>query len=239
MPEYVRDLVAGWRPFTSVCIASGRGLERHPSQVGLSTALLRSRPRPPHTGPAGTASSFEIGPEDALELEGASYELDQRLREVRARSWRRRASRYRCTSAWWLEPQRALVEQIVQRGGRGLCLGFRLARGKLVYELLPDSGLEQGPGAACGFSSALRFRRSAVCPVCLGDDRTDEDMFRAARGLGRQLDRGRDRYPDPGRLPLERPRPGSGLSGAPPEAVSHRQVAGGRLEERSDCSAAR
>lgn len=60
---------------------------------------------------------------------------------------------------------------------RGLPVRWR--RGHKVWELVPDAGWDKGRAALL----LLRHLRHPL-PIALGDDRTDEDMFRALRDRG-------------------------------------------------------
>ena len=58
-----------------------------------------------------------------------------------------------------------------------------LGTGKMVHELRPRDGWDKGQ-AMLWLLERFGLTRSQTCPVCLGDDLTDEDMFRALDGRG-------------------------------------------------------
>ena len=62
---------------------------------------------------------------------------------------------------------------------------LRRIDGKKVYELLPDIAWDKGK-AVIWLMESLGLDRENVRPVYVGDDRTDEDAFRALeqRGIG-------------------------------------------------------
>ena len=62
---------------------------------------------------------------------------------------------------------------------------LRTMEGKKVYELLPNIDWDKGK-AVLWLLENLDLERSKVCPIYIGDDRTDEDAFRALgqRGAG-------------------------------------------------------
>jgi trehalose-phosphatase len=62
---------------------------------------------------------------------------------------------------------------------------LRIIDGKKVYELLPDIDWDKGK-AVLWLLEALELERGNALPIYIGDDRTDEDAFRALekRGAG-------------------------------------------------------
>jgi len=68
-----------------------------------------------------------------------------------------------------------------------------IAAGKKVFEVMPETDWNKG-AAVLKIAGMLPFGRKAL-PVYFGDDRTDEDAFRALRPLGGltvRVGRGRD-----------------------------------------------
>ena len=80
------------------------------------------------------------------------------------------------------ERERPLVHRIVAEVA-DTAPGISLAAGKLVHELGPRVPWGKGR-AMLWLLERLGLERSGVCPVCLGDDLTDEDMFAAAGSWG-------------------------------------------------------
>lgn len=77
--------------------------------------------------------------------------------------------------------QRPLIEESLQDVARRLEL--RVTQGKQVYELRPRVEISKGT-ALLELSSILRIRERHGAVFYAGDDRTDEDAFRALRDLG-------------------------------------------------------
>lgn len=85
---------------------------------------------------------------------------------------------YRLAAAGFRGPVRAIVADEVRRGRGALAL----TRGKMVLEIRPDVEWDKGRGV-------LKLMDLTGCPrwcfpVYVGDDRTDEDAFRALAGWG-------------------------------------------------------
>ncbi|MBN1629112.1 MAG: trehalose-phosphatase [Thermoleophilia bacterium] len=189
LPERARQLLAALARDHLVCVVSGRGLNDLRTRTGLAELYYAADHGHRVQGPAGTSVDFEVGPEDRTDLEAASYELDQRLRAIEGAVVQTKgvslSVHYRLVS----EDQRPAVRQIVTEVAKTLP-GFRLTGGKLVHEFVPDSGWNKGQ-AVMWLLRRARLTAKDTCPLCLGDDRTDEDMFEAVRGWGVSLVVGR------------------------------------------------
>lgn len=185
LPDSTRQVLAALARDHLVCVVSGRGLNDLRAKTSLAELYYAADHGHRVQGPAGTNIDFEVGPEDRGDLEAASYELDQRLRSIEGAVVETKgvslSIHYRLVS----EEQRPAVRQIVTEVARALP-GFRLSSGKLVHELLPDSGWNKGQ-AVMWLLRRARLSAKDACPLCLGDDRTDEDMFAAVRGWGVSL----------------------------------------------------
>ncbi len=75
---------------------------------------------------------------------------------------------------------------------------IRWQRGKKVWEALPDVAWDKGRAAML-----LTRRLRHPFPVVIGDDETDEDMFRAFRGKGVTIVVGRTRSSAGWRIPRQ------------------------------------
>jgi trehalose 6-phosphate phosphatase len=182
MPADMKHLLARLAGAHLVCVASGRGLADLQAKVGLPSVYYAADHGHHIVGPEGSGVELEVAPEDSLEIEKASYELERQLRDVEGTIVETKGVSLSVHYRLVAEAERHHVAQIVREVADG-SPGLRLTTGKLIYELTPDLGWDKGK-AVLWLLKRLGFRRSAVCPICLGDDRTDEDMFRAAKGWG-------------------------------------------------------
>lgn len=182
MPAHLRELLERLARATLVCIVSGRGLTDLQAKVGVNSLYYAADHGHRITGPQGSNVELEIAPDDTLELENASYELEQRLRHVQGAIIETKgvslSIHYRLVG----DNERMFVEQVVKEIAAA-SPGLRLTSGKQVFELTPDLGWNKGK-AMLWLIKRLGYRRSSVCPICVGDDLTDEDMFAAAHGWG-------------------------------------------------------
>lgn len=185
LPDSTRQVLAALAQDHLVCVVSGRGLNDLRAKTGLAELYYAADHGHRVQGPAGTSIDFEVGPDDRTDLAAASYELDQRLRAIEGAVVQTKgvslSVHYRLVS----EDQRPAVHQIVTEVAKTLP-GFRLGGGKLVHEFVPDSGWNKGQ-AVMWLLRRARLTVKDTCPLCLGDDRTDEDMFAAVRGWGVSL----------------------------------------------------
>jgi trehalose-phosphatase len=185
LPESTKLLLAALAQDHLVCIVSGRGLNDLRAKTGLAGLYYAADHGHRVQGPAGTNIDFEVGPEDRTDLEAASYELDQRLRSIEGAVVETKGVSLSVHYRMVAQEERPLVRQILAEVAKALP-GFRLSAGKQVYELLPDSGWNKGQ-AVIWLLRRARLGTKDTCPLCLGDDRTDEDMFEAVRGWGVSL----------------------------------------------------
>jgi trehalose 6-phosphate phosphatase len=73
---------------------------------------------------------------------------------------------------------RKIVEEVVKAAP-----GLKLTEGKLVHEVRPNMLWGKGR-AVLWLLKRLQLRDRDVCPVCVGDDLTDEDMLAVAKKRG-------------------------------------------------------
>lgn len=185
MSPRMRTTLARLAEKALVCVISGRGLADLQTKVGLKTVYYAADHGHRVSGPGGSNVDLEIAPKDTTALEEASRELKHRLQGVRGAAVETKEVSLSVHYRLVAKKERALVRQVVGEVAAA-SPSLRLSTGKSVYEFAPDLGWNKGE-AMVWLLARLGMERSSVCPICLGDDRTDEDMFAAAHGWGISL----------------------------------------------------
>jgi trehalose-phosphatase len=182
VPAKTRDVLICLAEHHLVCITSGRGLEDLRRKIRLEPVYYAADHGHRIVGPAGSGIELEIGGEYREELRAAAQELDRLLLEIDGVVVEAKglslAVHYRLVN----EGERSLVEKAVAKVAEAFP-ALHLTRGKLVHELRPPGGWNKGR-AMLWLLERLELERTDVCPICLGDDLTDEDMFAAAHDWG-------------------------------------------------------
>ena len=179
----MRDVVRALAQRTTVCVVSGRDRLAVQGLMGIDDLVV-----------AGS-HGFDIWSPQAGTLEheaaGGSEQLigqvTARLREqadgIRGAVVEPKrfsvAVHYRLTEAEGRDRIARVVEALLAEFPDEL----KMTPGKMVYELLPKVDWDKGR-AVLYLIDALGLDLAQVVPVYLGDDRTDEDAFRALRGKG-------------------------------------------------------
>lgn len=183
LPGPMREVLAELASHHMVCVVSGRGLADLRRKVGLADVYYIGDHGYRIAGPQGSGVELEVGgPEERLELETASYELERRLSPIQGAVVEAKGTSLAVHYRLVAEERRPLVDRIVHEVA-GSSPGLRLSEGKLVYELRPRLPWDKGK-AVLWLLGRLRLHKDEVCPICLGDDLTDEDMFAAVRKWG-------------------------------------------------------
>lgn len=183
MPEEVEEVLAALARGHVVCIVSGRDLAVLRRKVDLPGLYYAADHGYRIAGPAESGIELEVGdPEDRQELEAASYELECRLRGVAGVVVETKGTSLSVHYRLVAESERPLVHRTVQ-GVVRTTPALQLTGGKLVHELRPRLPWDKGR-AVLWLLGQLRLHRENSCPVCIGDDLTDEDMFTAVRRWG-------------------------------------------------------
>ncbi len=165
-----------------VAILSGRDLDDIRQRVNIGAIVYAGSHGFDIAGPRGLRK--EMATELLPRLDMIEKQLGKQLAGIPgARVERKRfsiAAHYRNVNESDVpKVERAVSE--VARGHREL----RKMDGKKVYELLPDIDWNKGK-AVLWLLETLGLERAKVRPIYIGDDRTDEDAFRALgqRGMG-------------------------------------------------------
>ena len=183
MPEEAGEMLAALAQGHVVCIVSGRDLAVLRRKVNLPSLYYAADHGYRIAGPAESGIELEVGdPEDRQELETASYELERRLRGVAGVVVETKGTSLSVHYRLVAESEQPLVHRTVQEVAQ-TTPALQLTGGKLVHELRPRLPWDKGR-AVLWLLGQLRLHRENSCPICIGDDLTDEDMFIAVRRWG-------------------------------------------------------
>jgi trehalose 6-phosphate phosphatase len=183
MPEEAGEVLAALAQGHVVCIVSGRDLAVLRRKVNLPSLYYAADHGYRIAGPTESGIELEVGdPEDRQELETASYELERRLRGVAGVVVETKGTSLSVHYRLVAESERPLVHRTVQEVVQ-TTPALQLTGGKLVHELRPRLPWDKGR-AVLWLLGQLRLHRENSCPICIGDDLTDEDMFIAVRRWG-------------------------------------------------------
>lgn len=181
MPAETREAVAELARTHPVCVISGRTLAFLRERVALDHVYYAAAHGHRIVGPKNSKVDFSATQTSDSALEAASRYLETVLGEVEGAVLEVKevslAVHYRLVA----RKDRSYVRDVVEKTVASYP-GFRLMEGKLVYELMPSDPWGKGK-AVLWLLEHLRATGSDICPICLGDDVTDEDMF-VAVGMG-------------------------------------------------------
>ena len=178
MRETLRSLVAR----VPVAILSGRDLDDVRGRVHVDGIVYAGSHGFDIMGAGGLRR--ELGGEYLPVLDGAETELREALDEIPGAQLERKhfsvAAHYRNVSEDDAFRVAQAVDEVAARHRE-----LRRINGKKVYELLPDIDWHKGK-AVLWLLETLELQRGSALPIFIGDDRTDEDAFRALqkRGVG-------------------------------------------------------
>jgi trehalose-phosphatase len=165
-----------------VAILSGRDLDDVRQRVNISAIVHAGSHGFDIAGPRGLRK--EMATEFLPRLDMVEKELGKQLAGIPgARVERKRfsiAAHYRNVNENDIPKVERAVSEVAARHRE-----LRKMHGKKVYELLPDIDWDKGK-AVLWLLETLGLERATVRPIYIGDDRTDEDAFRALgqRGVG-------------------------------------------------------
>ena len=182
LPGPTRTLLAALGERHVVCILSGRALEDLRRKVAIPGVFYGADHGRHIIGPVESGIEHVVGVEARGDLRSAARLLRQKLAAIEGVIVEEKdlslSVHYRLTPEAHRETVAGRVEEIAA-GFQHLALG----KGKLVHELRPRDGWDKGQ-AMLWLLERLSLSLSRACPVCVGDDLTDEDMFRALDGRG-------------------------------------------------------
>jgi alpha,alpha-trehalase len=167
-----------------VAILSGRDLDDVRRRVNIDSIVYAGSHGFDIAGPDGLCR--QMGTEFLSNLDTAEKELHKALDGISgARVERKRfsiAAHCRNVNENDVPKVEQAVSEVATRHRK-----LRRINGKKVYELLPDVAWDKGKAALWLLETlGLESRSGGIRPIYIGDDRTDEDAFRALeqRGIG-------------------------------------------------------
>jgi trehalose-phosphatase len=182
LPTSTREVLERLVQEYVVCLISGRGLEDLRRVVGIQSVFYAANHGHEIVGPPASGVVFEAGAEQRRVVEALADRLGEALRLFEGAIIENKglsvAVHYRLVHT--------AERPAVKRRARGVLADFpsvRVLQGKLVCDLLPPGAWDKGR-AVIWLLERLGLGRDTACPVCLGDDLTDEDMFTAIAGWG-------------------------------------------------------
>lgn len=177
LPPATRRLLRALADDHVVCVLSGRGLDDLRQKVGLPNLYYGADHGRRIVGPPGSGVAHEVSGRAGCALEEAAYDLERGLAAVAGVVIETKglslSVHYRLVQTHEWARVAETTEDVVRRFP-----GLALSAGKMVHEIRPDDGWNKGQ-ALLWLLDHLDVPLDRVCPVCMGDDLTDEDMFRA------------------------------------------------------------
>jgi trehalose 6-phosphate phosphatase len=163
-----------------VAILSGRDLDDVRRRVNIGAIVYAGSHGFDIAGPRGVRKEMATGFLPRLDM--VEKEIGEQLAGIPgARLERKRfsiAAHYRTVNESDVPKVERAVSEVAARHRE-----LRKMDGKKVYELLPDIDWDKGK-AVLWLLETLRSERAKVRPIYIGDDRTDEDAFRALEKSG-------------------------------------------------------
>jgi trehalose 6-phosphate phosphatase len=165
---------------TPVAILSGRELEDMRRRVNIDEIVYAGSHGFDIAGPRGLRK--QVAPEFLPILDAAENELKEKLASIDGALVERKrfaiAAHYRQVTDGKVPQVTQAVNEVAARHRE-----LRRMTGKKVYELQPDIDWDKGK-AVLWLLEAMGPEPREIFPIYIGDDRTDEDAFRALRQRG-------------------------------------------------------
>lgn len=182
LPDRCRQVLAELSSQHLVCIISGRDLDDLMERAPVPGIYYAGDHGYRIVGPPGSNLEYEVGTAARDELAAAAEyareilaHIDGVLVEGKALSV---SVHYRLVPP---ESHPAVAEAVSRVSHKFPEL--RQTGGKMVFEFHPAREWNKG-AAMLWLLDHLGYDQQTVCPVCIGDDETDENTFRASEGWG-------------------------------------------------------
>lgn len=182
VPARTRSILSDVAQRHLMCVVSGRGLADLRRKVGIDAVYYAADHGHRIVGPQVSGIDIEIEGAEAGTMLAAATELDRRLKHITGVLIEVKEVTLSVHYRLVAEGERASVRRTVAEVAQAFP-ALRLTEGKLVCELRPPGTWNKGR-AMLWLLERLGFGRKDICPICIGDDLTDEDMFKAAGGWG-------------------------------------------------------
>src|SRR5262245_44978888 len=180
LSESMRETLRSLAGRVPVAILSGRDLDDVRGRVHVDGIIYAGSHGFDIAGAGGLRR--QLGAAYLPVLDAAETELREALDEIPGAQLERKhfsvAAHYRNVKGNDASKVALAVEAVAARHRE-----LRRIDGKKVYELLPDIEWDKGK-AVMWLLEALGLERENVRPIYIGDDRTDEDAFRALEQCG-------------------------------------------------------
>lgn len=180
LSDSMRQAVQALATHASVAILSGRDLDDVRQRVNIGAIVYAGSHGFDIAGPRGLRK--EMAAEFLPRLDMVEKELGKQLAGIAGAHVERKrfsiAAHYRNVNESDVPKVERAVNEVAARHRE-----LRKMDGKKVYELLPDIDWDKGK-AVLWLLENLGLGRRKVRPIYIGDDRTDEDAFRAVGQCG-------------------------------------------------------
>ncbi len=171
----MREAIQTLTRYATVAILSGRDLDDISQRVGIDNIIFAGSHGFDVVGPDGLRK--QVATEFLTILDAAAEQLREKLSDVPGALVEKKrfsiAAHYRLTDERGADAVAQGVTEVASQHR-----GLRIVSGKKVYELQPDVDWNKGR-ALLWLMETLGLDESNILLVYIGDDRTDEDAFRA------------------------------------------------------------
>jgi trehalose 6-phosphate phosphatase len=185
LPEPTRTILEDLAHLCPVAVVSGRGLDDLRDIVGMRSVHYVADHGFQILGTLRSGLRLEIGAEYRPQLGQAAARLRRALAPIEGALVEEKGLSLSVHYRLVPESRHAAVLRAVADVAETLPV-LRVTEGKLVYEFRPPGDWNKGK-ALLWLMEQLglgRGKGSEGCPIALGDDLTDEDMFGAVQGWG-------------------------------------------------------